>query len=234
MAEIVVRYEDKVIERVVTEKKRLSIGRTSDNDIVLENRGVSRRHATIEINPNDSVIIDNESLNGTFVNNRRVEEQVLQSEDVITIGKYTLTYRSDTPHETKATDLDGTMVLSTRRQKEMLETDEQYRDISRRAGGCAVLVGEDGTVPAEVKLGHTSVTFGKAPFVTVKVKGWFIPDIQATIAYENGQYIVTNVGGRGKTKVNGEAMDECSLKNGDLLQIGKSIFRFVAGVGVAA
>ena len=54
MAEIVVRYEDKVIERVVTEKKRLSIGRTSDNDIVLENRGVSRRHATIEINPQDS------------------------------------------------------------------------------------------------------------------------------------------------------------------------------------
>ena len=35
MPEIVVKYEDKVIERVVSEKKRISIGRTSDNDIVL-------------------------------------------------------------------------------------------------------------------------------------------------------------------------------------------------------
>ncbi|MBD3299596.1 MAG: FHA domain-containing protein [candidate division Zixibacteria bacterium] len=234
MAEIVVRYEDKVIERVVTEKKRLSIGRTSDNDIVLENRGVSRRHATIEVNPQDPVIIDNESLNGTFVNNRRVEEQVLNNEDVITIGKYTLTFRADTPHDTKPSDLDGTMVLSTKRQKEMLEADEKWSDISRRAGGGAVLVGEGDTQPAEVKLGDTAVTFGKAPFVSVKVKGWFIPDIQASISRENGQYILTNVSGRGRTKLNGDAVDEASLKNGDLVQIGKSIFRFIAGVGTAA
>ena len=42
MPEIIVKYEDKVIERIVTEKKRISIGRTNDNDIMLENRGVSR------------------------------------------------------------------------------------------------------------------------------------------------------------------------------------------------
>lgn len=59
MPEIIVRYEDKVIERVVTEKKRISIGRTNDNDIVLENRGVSRKHALIEFNNNAAVIIDN-------------------------------------------------------------------------------------------------------------------------------------------------------------------------------
>ena len=44
MAEIVVKFEDKIIERVVTEKKRISIGRTHENDIVLENRGVSRKY----------------------------------------------------------------------------------------------------------------------------------------------------------------------------------------------
>ena len=126
------------------------------------------------------------------------------------------------------------MMLKTKRQKEMLETDEKFRDVSRRAGGNAVLLGESGTEPSEVKLGQSSVTFGKAPFVSVKVKGWFIPDIQATISYDSGMYVITNVGGRGRTKVNGEAMDEASLKNGDLIQIGKSIFRFVAGVGATA
>ena len=72
MPEIIVKYEEKVIERVVSEKKRMSIGRTSDNDIVLDNRGVSRKHAQIEFNGEAAVIIDNESLNGTFVNNRKI------------------------------------------------------------------------------------------------------------------------------------------------------------------
>ncbi len=47
MAEIIVKFEDKVIERIVTEKKRISIGRTNENDVVLENRAVSRKHAMV-------------------------------------------------------------------------------------------------------------------------------------------------------------------------------------------
>ncbi len=233
MAEIVVRYEDKVIERVITEKRRISIGRTSDNDIVLENRGVSRKHAIIEINPQNTVIIDNESLNGTFVNDRRVEEDLLQDNDTITIGKYSLVFHTETPHETRVTDLDGTMTLQTKKQREILASDKHYREVAHRAGGRAVLLGEEGTEPPEIALGPTSLTFGKAPYVNVKIKGWFIPDIQAKISPENGQYVVTTVGSRGKTRLNGEAVEKATLKNGDLLQIGRSVFRFVAGVPTA-
>ena len=92
MAELIVKYDNKVIERIVTEKKRLSIGRTRENDIVLENRGVSRKHAMIEFNNNAAVIIDNESLNGTFVNSRKIDEEILRDQDTITIGKYSLVY----------------------------------------------------------------------------------------------------------------------------------------------
>jgi len=94
MAEIVVKYDEKVIERIVTEKKRLSIGRTNDNDIVLENRGVSRKHAMIEFNDKAVLVIDNESLNGTFLNNRKISEEVLREDDIITIGKYQLVFHN--------------------------------------------------------------------------------------------------------------------------------------------
>ncbi|HBY99962.1 MAG TPA: FHA domain-containing protein, partial [candidate division Zixibacteria bacterium] len=43
MPEILVKFEEKIIEKFITEKKRITIGRTPDNDIVLDNRGVSRR-----------------------------------------------------------------------------------------------------------------------------------------------------------------------------------------------
>ena len=95
MPELIVKYEDKIVERIVTEKKRISIGRTRDNDIVLENRGVSRKHAMIEFNNNAAVVIDNESLNGTFVNSRKVDEEVLRDDDIITIGKYSLIYHTN-------------------------------------------------------------------------------------------------------------------------------------------
>ncbi|MBI3872170.1 MAG: FHA domain-containing protein, partial [candidate division Zixibacteria bacterium] len=181
MTEIVIRYEDKVIERVITEKRRISIGRNSDNDIVLDNRGVSRKHAMIEINPQNAVIIDNESLNGTFVNNRRVEEEILQDEDVIAIGKYTLVFHPNCAHDTKLSDLDGTMTLNTRKQKERVEADKRDRQIVARSGGTAVLIGEANAPVEEVRLEGSTVTFGRADFVNVRVGGWFVPDVQAKI-----------------------------------------------------
>lgn len=229
MTEIIVRYEDKVIERVITEKKRISIGRNSDNDIVLDNRGVSRKHAMIEINPANSVIIDNESLNGTFVNNRRIEEEILHEGDTISIGKYSLVFRPNTAAEAKLSDLDGTMTLQTRKHREQVETDRRDREVVARSGGAAVLMAEKNAPTDEVRLAGGTLTFGKADFVNVKIAGWFIPDIQAKVGFENGQYVLTNVGNRSKTRVNGEPVDKVTLKNADIVQIGKTVFRFVAG-----
>lgn len=229
MTEIIVRYEDKVIERIITEKKRISIGRNSDNDIVLDNRGVSRKHAMIEINPANSVIIDNESLNGTFVNNRRVEEEILHEGDTITIGKYSMVFRPNAAAEVKLSDLDGTMTLNTRKHREQVETDRRDREIVARSGGVAVLLGEKHAPAEEIRLQGATLTFGTADFVNVKVSGWFVPDIQAKIGLENGQYIITNVGSRSRTRVNGEPVEKMTLKNADIVQIGRSVFRFVAG-----
>lgn len=232
MTEIIVRYEDKVIERVITEKKRISIGRNSDNDIVLDNRGVSRKHAMIEINPANSVIIDNESLNGTFVNNRRVEEEILHENDTITIGKYTMVFRPNSASEAKLSDLDGTMTLNTRKHREQVETDRRDREVVARSGGVAVLMGEKNSPVEEIRLSGGTLTFGKAGFVNVKIAGWFLPDIQAKVAFENNQYVLMNVGNRSKTRVNGEPVEKVTLKNADIIQIGTTVFRFVAGNAV--
>ena len=140
MPEISVKYEDKLIERIVTEKKRISIGRTNDNDIVLENRGVSRKHALIEFNDNAAVVIDNESLNGTFVNNRKISEEVLRDADVITIGKYSLVYKTETSQQSDGgAGFDGTMVLNTKQQKKLLENDRIEKKIVEKYGGSVLL-----------------------------------------------------------------------------------------------
>ncbi|MDD5425008.1 MAG: FHA domain-containing protein [candidate division Zixibacteria bacterium] len=229
MPEIIVKYEDKVIERIVTEKKRISIGRTNDNDIVLENRGVSRKHAMIEFNNNAAVIIDNESLNGTFVNNRKINEEVLRNDDVITIGKYSLVYHIETTHSGEnMKNVDGTMILKTKKQKEMIENDRVEREIVGKYGG-SVLLGEENTEFSEFKLDREVTTIGKAKFVHIKARGIMLSGIQAKIVKENNSYSLINLGKSGKTKVNGEVIDNYLLKNGDYITVGKSTFKFVEG-----
>lgn len=227
MPEIVVRYEDKVIERVVTEKKRISIGRTHDNDIVLENRGVSRKHALIEFNDKAAVIMDNESLNGTFVNNRKISEEVLRDSDTITIGKYSLVYHAESSlSETGGASMDGTMVLNTKRQKEMMENDRVERQILEKHGA-SVLLGEENAEFSEMALDREVTTIGKAKFVHVKAKGFMLSGIQAKVTREPEGFALVNLGRKGKTKVNGEAVDRCWLKNGDYITVGKTTMKFV-------
>lgn len=229
MPEIIVKYDDKVVERIVTEKKRLSIGRSNDNDIVLENRGVSRKHAMIEFNNNAAVVIDNESLNGVFVNNRKVHEEVLRDDDIITIGKYALVYHAEGSHEGEgASDFDGTMVLNTKKQKEMLENDKIEREMVNKYGG-SILIGEENADFAEFPIDRDVVTIGKAKFVHVRAKGWSISGIQAKIVHENNCYSIHNLGRKGKTRVNGEEVNQAVLKNGDLVTVGKTVFKFVEG-----
>jgi pSer/pThr/pTyr-binding forkhead associated (FHA) protein len=229
MPEIVVKYDDKVIERIVTEKKRISIGRTSDNDIVLENRGVSRKHAMIEFNENAAVVIDNESLNGTFVNNRKISEEVLRDADVVTIGKYNLVYHSQSSHpDDDISAMDGTMVLNTKAQKKLLQDNRRDREIIEKYGG-SVLLGEENCDFTEYRLDRDVITIGRAKFVHVRAKGIFLSGIQTKIVHENGGYSLVNLGRSGKTKLNGDPVDRAVLKNGDLITVGKSTFKFVEG-----
>jgi pSer/pThr/pTyr-binding forkhead associated (FHA) protein len=229
MPEIIVKYEDKIIERVVTEKKRISIGRGHDNDIVLENRGVSRRHAMIEFNENAAVVMDNESLNGVFVNKRKVGEEVLRNDDIITIGKYHLIYHAQhSPDADAGANFDGTMVLNTKKQKRMLEDDKIERQIIAKHGG-SVLLGEENADFTEAPIDRDVTTIGKAKFAHIRAKGFWLSGIQAKIVRDPGGFSIVNLGKKNKTMVNGEPVEQINLKNGDIITVGKSTYKFVEG-----
>jgi pSer/pThr/pTyr-binding forkhead associated (FHA) protein len=228
MPEILVKYEDKLIERVVTEKKRISIGRTQDNDIILDNKAVSRKHALIEFDEKSALVIDNESLNGVFVNSRKVSEEILKDNDRITIGKFDLIYHQDAPQENQFVELDGTMVLKTKKHKQLLEKDKKARETAETAGG-SVLLGEANANNKQYSLNKPVVTMGKARYVNIPAKGFLLSKIQAKIVKEKDDFLLVNLGRKGKTRVNGETVQKCRLKNDDLIEVGKSVFRFIEG-----
>ena len=72
---------------------RTTIGRSPDNDIFLDDVTVSRKHAVLVESGGELKIEDLGSLNGTFVNRRRIDSAIrLESGDEVQIGKYRLSF----------------------------------------------------------------------------------------------------------------------------------------------
>src|SRR5947209_12197962 len=84
----------------------VTIGRSSDNQIVLNDPQVSSRHAEVSPQGESYVISDLGSTNGTFINQQRLTPNVpyvLKPTDFISIGSTEFTYRANDTQQDDAT-----------------------------------------------------------------------------------------------------------------------------------
>jgi len=75
----------------------INIGRSRDNQIVIDDRSVSRYHLQLRLRFGRYNLFDTQSQGGTLVNNVQVKEHILQTGDVIQIGGTLLVYMEDHP-----------------------------------------------------------------------------------------------------------------------------------------
>ena len=78
---------------VVPLKDGLTIGRSTQCDLVLDEPNVSRVHARIVRRSSQWLIVDNNSTNGLFVNGARVDSAPLKGGDRIQVGSAVIVYR---------------------------------------------------------------------------------------------------------------------------------------------
>jgi hypothetical protein len=71
---------------------RLTVGRRPESDIFLDDVTVSRDHAVLVRRGSDYYLDDCGSLNGTYVNRRRIESHRLSDGDELQVGKYKLAF----------------------------------------------------------------------------------------------------------------------------------------------
>ena len=80
-------------ETFVLDQERTTIGRSPECDIFLDDVTVSRKHAVATRNADRLEIEDLGSLNGTFLNRKRIDSPAaLADGDELQIGKYRLTF----------------------------------------------------------------------------------------------------------------------------------------------
>jgi len=72
--------------------ERTRIGRSPDCEIFLDDVTVSRNHAVLIQSDGRFTVEDQGSLNGTFVNRKRIDSAQLEEGDEVQVGKYRMTF----------------------------------------------------------------------------------------------------------------------------------------------
>jgi len=89
MPRILVKKNDIQVDQYIVETGNIRIGRTPDNDIVLNDPSVSRSHCELKIDGSKITVIDLNSSNGTYVNGIKIS-RIISSRAMIGIGVFQL------------------------------------------------------------------------------------------------------------------------------------------------
>ena len=81
----------------VISQPRVSVGRSSGNDLQIRETYISRHHASILIGPDNAIVEDAGSSNGVFLNDRRVRRELLRDGDIVAFGKARFRYQVRKP-----------------------------------------------------------------------------------------------------------------------------------------
>ena len=238
MAKLSLMFENKLVKEVPVGGRPVGIGRSPDNDLPVDNLAVSNYHARVYFEAGRLVVEDLDSLNGTFVNDLRIERATLHDGDSIHVGKHHIKVDAtgdapvpwETGRKTNAPRINETMVLDTKARREMLQQAAAMGERTQFAAGriqvptLVVLNGR--TDQKEYTLTNKLTVIGKSAMATVKIRGWFKPQMAAQINQrDDGYYIgpgdkVPNVNG---TPIAGPTR----LNDGDLIEVSGIRLNFI-------
>ncbi|MEN8240476.1 MAG: FHA domain-containing protein [Chloroflexota bacterium] len=97
-----------------------TIGRKLDNDLVIQDILVSRKHSEIRFVDDKYYIHDLESTGGTYLNNKKINESILYSGDLILISNIPLMFID----ESKALEMDAAKLTGELSEKDIEEKPE--------------------------------------------------------------------------------------------------------------
>lgn len=234
MAKLEVRFNNVTLKEILLDKPSITIGRSKKNDLVLDNMAVSRKHARIYREGPRHIVQDLKSLNGTFVNNKKISQWILSDNDHILIGKHTLLFIEEADQPAKNTfqppgdAVEQTLVLETKKQKELLakileKTPEKgSRPIQT---GVAIISGSSGA--KNVELTKRLTVAGKGSHADIRLKGFFIGRTVFLINQKPTGFYISCPSRKTVTRVNGvPAIDQQELRDGDIITAGRTKMQF--------
>jgi FHA domain-containing protein len=238
MPRLVLKFEGSTLKEVPLGTRPVTIGRSPDNDLPIDNLAVSNYHARVYVEAGSLVVEDLNSLNGCFLNDIRVERAMLKDGDSILIGKHHIlvdqthdaAFQVDSWRKAPAPRVNETMILDTEARRKMFELAVSSGERSQvspdrmRFPTLAVLHGR--TDQKEYRVSGKLTVIGHSKMATVRLRGWFTPEVAAQInKHEDGYYLGP---GDRSPKLNGVQIGGLTkLNHGDVIDVGRVRLSFV-------
>jgi hypothetical protein len=204
MAKIVIRFQNQILGETHLRPGFNTIGRLPAHPICIENLGISRNHAFIlgDIEEKIFILEDLRSLNGTYLNKKRVHKCMLKANDVITIGQHALEFVA----EAQKTQEPPTAYAESKSPEPWLE-----------AQGTADVI----------PLVKETTYFGNSSSDDIHIPGLMIGKQFASIDRKGTVWVINLLVKRfSHIKVNGEEVTSARLKAGDAIEVGGVTFTF--------
>ncbi|MCI0349353.1 MAG: FHA domain-containing protein [Acidobacteriales bacterium] len=249
MAKLYLKFEQNVLKELpVSQGGIVTIGRLPDNVLQIDNLAVSGHHAKIYWQSEHYVLEDNQSLNGTYVNNQRITKTALKDGDTILIGKHTVIFKDEwhedahagraAAHVPVVPKIESTVVLDTKKAREMMAQAK-----AAQAGQGAMPATQRMPVegaPAKEQIGTLTVlegktdstrytltskmsVIGKSAMASIKLKGSFFkspPDVAAIVNKRDSRYYIAPQDKKAHVMVNGVQVEhQQELMDGDVIDV---------------
>ncbi len=183
-----------------------TIGRSPDNDLVLEANAASRNHAMVRVQDGRFVLVDLGSSGGTRVGGHTVSGRSISPGGVLTVGQTRLRLVAIEGQEgLPPGTLSGQTIVDT------------------PGGGSAVLIAQSGPDSGKsflVSVGDTAI--GREPGSQVLLTDEAISRRHALVRSEADGFMVFDLGSRSGTQVGNETVRGHDLAGGDSISIGRS------------
>ncbi|MEZ4240350.1 MAG: FHA domain-containing protein [Myxococcota bacterium] len=214
--EVVIKQPNHADRVVRLSEGATRMGRAEDNEIVLSDGGVSRRHAQVFVSHGEVTVEDLGSGNGTYYNGYRIQRQPVHDGDEIVVDPFVLQFkiRSATGHGTG------------------------HSGHGRAEGGSPaparlqVVVGS-GMAGSSYPITSRGLSIGRSEDRDVVVADPAASRHHCQIAQQGGEYVLRDMGSANGVFVNAVRVRECTLADGDLIRIGNTEMRFVRYDGAA-
>lgn len=216
----------------VLDQPIVRVGRMRSSHLLLGDESVSRTHAVIEVTGQQVLLIDLDSSSGTAVNGTRVKKAVLSAGDQIEFGKARVVVSWGRPSPRPIArpvpipaEQSGFSPTST----QVLSPDEL-----EVIDGPRLIVKRNGAKQGELLLAKPRTTIGRLPDNDIQLDDGTVSSNHAIVVAEAGVFIVIDQHSTNGTYVNGQRCRGESLRDGDVIQIGRYELAFVEARSAAA
>jgi hypothetical protein len=234
LSKLLLTFENSVLKEAEVLARGVKIGRGPDNGIVIDNPAVSHYHARVFTGEDGQLTLEDlGSLNGTFVNGKKVKTAPLKTGDSVGIGKHKILVEESTepegflvwigPQMPETPKMQETAFLGTKERSDFLQrlaAKGESSQVSPERGKVPMLIVRKGKTDAQEYLLNQDLTvIGKSAMATIKLQGWFAPKAAAQINRRGGGTYYIGAASRVPTINGNPTTRPTKLIPGDIIEV---------------